>query len=397
VSISTPAILPAAPPRFQFRCSLAYAAPLSLNGILVPYLPVWLASCGFTPFQIAAILAVQVICRVAVATSTGTLARIATQPYRILAWSSALSLVSVIGLFASADFWVVLAIIGIQAALFAPYAPMVEAIAISGVRRWGFQYGRMRVWGSVGFVAMTLAAGNLSSLVGSDTVPLMAALVLVASLAVAFVTPRLGADVMARPKGRSETSRRLPFGQVHLLLIGASLIQSSHGMFYGFSTIQWQAMGFSNAVIAALWCIGVMAEICVFFVSGRIARRLSPWGLLAFGCLVAVLRWSLFPFGWSAWYYAALQLGHAFSFAFVHLGLQYRLSEVVTEDRQASAQGAYVAYNGAFLALSTLLSGVIYRQLEIYGYFAMVLLALAGLAALAVAFRRYPQRSALGG
>lgn len=396
MSTTTPAILPA-PLKFQFRCSLAYAAPLSLNGILVPYLPVWLASCGFNPLQIAAVLAAQVICRVLVATSTGTLAGIARQPHQILVWSSALSLVSVVGLFASSDFWLVLAIVGIQAALFAPYAPMVEAIAISGVRRWGFQYGRMRVWGSVGFVAMTLAVGNLSSVIGSDTVPLMAVLVLVASLAVAFFVPRLGPEIISRPAGRNPRSQSLPFRQVHLLLIGASLIQSSHGMFYGFSTIQWQVMGFSNGVIAGLWCVGVIAEIGVFFVSGRLARRLSPWGLLRIGCLVAILRWSLFPFGWDAWGYAVLQLGHAFSFAFVHLGLQYRLAEVVGEDRQASAQGAYVAYNGAFLALSTLLSGIIYRQLQIYGYFAMVLLALAGLAALGLTFRHYPQRSASGG
>ncbi|AYD01116.1 MFS transporter [Neorhizobium sp. NCHU2750] len=394
--MSTPATLPAAPAQFQFRCSLAYAAPLSLNGILVPYLPVWLVSCGFTPFQIAAVLAAQVVCRVAVATSTGTLAGMASEPYRILVWSSALSLLSVIGLFVTSNFWVVLAIVGIQAALFAPYAPMVEAIAISGVRRWGFLYGRMRVWGSIGFVVMTLVAGNLSSLIGTNAVPITALVVLVASLAVAFVAPRLGREIMVRPARSAAGPRGLPFRQVHLLLIGASLIQSSHGMFYGFSTIQWQGMGFSNGVIAGLWCIGVMAEICVFFVSGHIARRFSPWTLMRFGCFVGILRWSLFPVGGEAWFYAILQLGHAFSFAFVHLGLQYRLSEAVAEDRQASAQGAYVAYNGAFLALSTLLSGIIYRHLEIYGYYAMVVLALIGLAAITVASGRYPQRSASG-
>lgn len=397
MSSSTTATLPAAPLRFQFRCSLAYAAPLSLNGILVPYLPVWLAACGFSPVQIAAVLAVQVVCRVAVATRTGTLVNIASEPHKVLVWSSILSLISIFGLFVSQNFWVVLAIVGLQAALFAPFSPMVEAIAISGVRRWGFQYGGMRVWGSVGFVAMTLAAGNLSTAIGIQAVPAMAVLVLAASIVVAFVAPRLGREVLARPATRGGRSQPLPFRQVHLLLIGVSLIQSSHGMFYSFSTIQWQAMGFSNGVIAALWCIGVIAEICVFFVSGKIARRFSPWNMLRIGCAVAVVRWALFPFGWDTWGYALLQLGHAFSFAFVHLGLQYRLSETVTEDRQASAQGAYVAYNGAFLALSTLLSGIIYKYLDMSGYFAMAVLALAGLVALSVAFGRQPQKSASGG
>ncbi|WJH40140.1 MFS transporter [Aliirhizobium terrae] len=175
------------------------------------------------------------------------------------------------------------------------------------------------------------------------------------------------------------------------------MIQSSHGMFYGFSTIQWQDLGFSNGMIAAFWSAGIFAEIMVFFAAGKLAKRFSPWRLMQIGCLVAIVRWTLFPFEWSAAGYIVLQIGHAFSFAFTHLGLQYRLAEAVEEDRQASAQGAYVFYNGAFLAASTLLSGIIYRSAGLNGYFAMALLALAGLGILAVAARLQPQRSAVGG
>ena len=307
-------------------------------------------------------------------------------------------MLSIVGLIVSGDFWVVLVAVAVQAALFAPYTPIVESIAISGVRRWGFHYGRMRVWGSVGFVATTLIAGNMSAAIGNVAIPLTLAAVLLISLLVAFIVPRLDPTAGPRPVALPSASSRRPLGaSVHLLLIGASLIQSSHGMFYGFTTIQWQAMGFSNGVISALWCIGVVAEIAVFFVSGRLARRLSPMGLLRFGCLMAIARWLLFPIGGDVWFYGLLQLGHAFSFAFVHLGLQYRLSEMVGEDQQASAQGVYVAYNGAFLAISTLLAGVIYRQLEIYGYVAMALLALLGLAVLALAVRSQPHRSDVGG
>jgi PPP family 3-phenylpropionic acid transporter len=182
-----------------------------------------------------------------------------------------------------------------------------------------------------------------------------------------------------------------------VLLAGAALIQSSHGMFYGFSTIQWQALGFSNGMIAVFWSAGIIAEIIVFFGAGRLAKRLSPWTLMRIGGLVAIVRWTLFPMEWGVAGYIMLQLGHAFSFAFTHLGLQYRLAETVGEERQASAQGAYVFYNGAFLAISTLISGVIYRYAGLDGYFAMALLAVAGLAMLGLAARLQPQRSAVGG
>ncbi len=371
---------------------------MSLNGILVPYLPLWLYGLNFTPMQIGAILAAQVVFRVFVAMGTGSLTARASDPRHILVWSAATSLLSILGLIVSGDFWVVLVAVAMQAALFAPYTPIVESISISGVKRWGFHYGKMRVWGSVGFVVTTLIAGSLSTAIGNIAIPLMLAAVLVTSVAVAFVAPRLNPTPGPRPTVSSVMTSRRPLGApVHLLLIGASLIQSSHGMFYGFSTIQWQGMGFSNGAISALWCIGVIAEIGIFFISGSLARRLTSLGLLRFGCVMAILRWVFFPFGSNVWYYGLLQIFHAFSFACVHLGLQYRLSEMVGEDQQASAQGVYVAYNGAFLATSTLLAGVIYRQLEIYGYFAMALLAVIGFAVLALATRSQPQSSGTGG
>jgi MFS transporter, PPP family, 3-phenylpropionic acid transporter len=385
----------AAPPQFQFRCALAYAAPISVNGILLPYLPVWLHSLQFSAPQIGTILAVQVVLRVLMAPLTGPLAGMARMPSTILTWSAGLSLVAMLGLFVSQDFSVVLFVIGLQAALFAPFAPTVEAMTISGVRRWGFQYGFMRVWGSIGFMAATLTASGLSALAGPDAIPVMVAVALLLAVGIGWSAPKVSMATKRarRPSWASTFDRR----DIHVLLIGAAVMQSSHGMFYGFSTIQWQALGFSNGMIAAFWSAGVLTEILVFFAAGKLARRLSPWSLMRIGCIVAIVRWTLFPFEWSAAGYLVLQIGHAFSFAFTHLGLQYRLAETVEEDRQASVQGAYVFYSGAFLAASTMLSGIIYRASGLNGYFAMTLLAVAGLGILAVAARFQPQRSAVGG
>ncbi len=385
-----------APPRFQLRCSLAYAAPISLNGILLPYLPIWLHGLNFSPSEIGIILAAQVVFRFSMAPLTGRISGAVGNDRAILIWSAALSLLSLLALFFSRDFLTVLLIVGLQAALFAPYAPIVETIAISGVKRWGFQYGQMRVWGSIGFVVTTLSAGGLASLAGPNAILSAAAIVLVFAIVAAFTSPRLGSVAEGRRRSPGRRKRPVRF-DVHVLLIGASVIQSSHGMFYGFSTIQWQEMGFSSSVIAALWSVGVVAEIVVFFAAGRLARRLSPWMLLRIGCIAAIVRWLLFPIGWNVWGYAILQVGHAFSFALTHLGLQYRLAETVDEEGQASAQGAYMFYNGAFLALSTLLSGVLYRAAGLNGYLAMALLALAGLLILSTAARYQPQRSAEGG
>ncbi|WJH40141.1 MFS transporter [Aliirhizobium terrae] len=192
----------AAPPQFQLRCALAYAAPISVNGILLPYLPVWLHSLEFSAPEIGAILAVQVVLRVLMAPLTGPLANMARQPTTILTWSAALSLIAFLGLFISRDFSVVLIVVALQAALFAPFAPTVEAMTISGVRRWGLQYGFMRVWGSIGFVAATLAASGFSSLAGPDVIPVMVTVMLALAVGIGWSAPRVSMATKASARGR---------------------------------------------------------------------------------------------------------------------------------------------------------------------------------------------------
>lgn len=387
---------PAAPRFFQLRCALAYGAPLGVNGVILPYLPVWLNGLAFSEFEIGVVLAAQLLLRVFAAPLAGVFADRMSERTLMLAWSGALSLLTALAMFFTREFWPVLLIVGIQAAVFAPYAPIVESVAVTGVRRWGFQYGAMRVWGSVGFMAVALIVGEFQGYWGSQVIPPAVAVGFLLTVLVAFAVPRLGQSVARPSKTDSHPgpTRRL---DLHVLMIGASIAQASHGMFYTFGTIHWQQIGFSSGSIGILWSAAIVFEIVVFLAAGKLAKSVSPWTLLRIGCAAAILRWSLFPISLGFWGYMALQGMHAFSFAFVHLGLQQRLVESVQEHQESTAQGAYVFYNGVFLAMATILSGFLYRQFGVTSYLAMSLLALIGLATIAFAARIQPQRSESGG
>ncbi len=370
---------------------------MAVNGVILPYFPVWLQSLAFTSFEIGLVLAVQMVLRVAAAPVAGQLADRMAERSRMLAWSAILSLITALMLFGTQSFWPVLIVFAVQAAVFAPYPPIVESITVTGVRRWGFQYGTMRVWGSIGFVIATLVLGPVIGAWGASVVPAALSVAFLVTLAAAFAAPRLG-------ESRSESASCAPTGRkrgmplnLHMLMLGASLVQASHGMYYGFSTLYWQQAGFSSSAIGMLWSAGVVAEILVFLSSRWIARRVSPWTLMYGGCLVAVLRWLLFPLPLDFWGTLLLQLSHAFTFAFVHLGLQHRLVESVREDQESSVQGAYVFYGGGLLGLSTLASGWLYRQFGGLGFVGMSLLALAAFGTIVLSSRLQPQSAGSGG
>lgn len=404
-----------APARFRLRCAFGYGAAVAVSGILLPYLPAWLQYLSLTPFEIGIVLAVQMALKVMAAPLAGMLTRRIRDPAMLLIWCGGLSLLTALAMIATHSFWPVLIVFGIQSALFAPYTPVVEAIAVTGVRRWGFPYGSMRVWGSIGFVGTSLSIGFLIGHFGPGIVPTVLALSFIVTMAAGLTAPRLGetmrrsshgvdsskgvdvADTSATNKAAGSQSDVLRRADLHVLMFGASLAQASHGMFYAFGTLDWHAAGLSSGQIGILWTAGVLAEITVFLLAGRIARKVSNWTLMRVGCIAAVLRWAVFPLPLGFSGFLVLQVMHAFTFAFLHVGLQGRLVETVAEAQQPSAQGAYIFYNGALLGLSTVLSGVMYRQFGSAGYLSMSVIAICGLAIVVLASRLHPQSDASGG
>ena len=96
-------------------------------------------------------------------------------------------------------------------------------------------------------------------------------------------------------------------------IAAASLVQASHALYYGFSTIDWQAAGYDGGVIGALWALGVMAEIALFALSARLPSTITPLALLLAGAAGAVVRWSAMAAAPPVILLPALQCLHALS------------------------------------------------------------------------------------
>lgn len=386
------------PAWFALRCSLAYAAALGVNGILLPFFPVWLKSLSFNDIEIGVILSLPILLRMLAGPLFGFLADRMAERARVLLFSACLSIATALALTKVEGFWPVLVLFALQGAAFAPFSPVLESITVMGVRRWGFRYGSIRVWGSIGFVVTTLIAGEAVSRFSGTIVPVSAAIAFLFTLAAALIVPRLGRASKAEAVGNvSPVPSGSATGGLLPLMIGCTIVQCTHGMYYGFSGIHWHALGFSGSQIGLLWSAGVLAEILFFFLSGFIAKRFTALSLMLFGGVMAVIRWALFVQPLDFLPALFLQCSHAFTFAFLHFGMQQKIVERVHESRESSVQGTYFFYSGFFLAISTFLSGVLYRSFGQESYYAMSLLAAVGLLICWLAARNQPQRAGSGG
>ena len=388
-----------APSYFRLRTALSYCAPLFVNGIALPFFPVWLAGLNFNDHEIGLVIAVPMVVRVLVTPVIAVFADHMKERADVLFWSGGLSLLTAIALYWTSEFWPVLLVYGVQGATYAPYVPVVESIAMSGVRRWGFDYGSMRVWGSIIFIVSTLFGGQMIGMWGGTMVlPVMVA-GFVLTMLTALITPRIGPTRRRNQpiNLQSPTGSSLRSPQLLITMIGVSVQQSSHAMLYTFASIYWHKLGFSGTQIAVLWSIGVAAEVMVFFLSRKLSRRFSAWTLIFFGSSMCVLRWILFPINLGFAGYFLLQCFHSCTYACVHTGIQRRIVGSVQETQEASAQGAYYFYNGMFLGLMTLASGYLYAWLDLSSYYVMAAVAAFGLSMVIFARNLRPRSSAIGG
>jgi PPP family 3-phenylpropionic acid transporter len=209
-------------------------------------------------------------------------------------------------------FWPLLCVnilFGIGLALILPY---IEVAALEGIGKE--RYGRIRLFGSVGFIAVSLV------LVEYLTSPYVGIGFLIAMALVTLVFGGL-IGVRQRQERSSECGEERCLFSItgHLpLWIGFFLMQVSFGPFYNFFTIYTTDHGVSLGTTVWLWSFGVIAEIVMFYFQGPLLRG-NLLRLLQITAALTALRWlivALFPSHVGMLY--ASQILHAFSFALFH-------------------------------------------------------------------------------
>jgi PPP family 3-phenylpropionic acid transporter len=216
----------------------------------------------------------------------------------------------------------------------------------------------------------------------------MAAMVL--TLAAAFALAPLGPSSHDAPAARR--SLPPPWREPAFLAVaaGSSLVQASHAVLYGFSTLDWQAAGLDGVTIGALWALAVLAEIVLFAISGHLSA--APTALLLIGAAGALARWGAMALDPPLALLPLLQCLHALSFGATHLAALGFIAQATRPALAARAQGYLAVAQGLAMAGAMGVSGVLYARFGGLAYGAMALLAGAGgLFALAAHFRERNQ------
>jgi PPP family 3-phenylpropionic acid transporter len=162
------------------------------------------------------------------------------------------------------------------------------------------------------------------------------------------------------------------------IIAASALIQGSHAAYYTFASITWQLSGLGGVTIAALWALGVLAEIVVFAASPRLT--LQPSALVIIGGLSAVARWLITAQEPPLGVLALVQLTHGLTFGLTQVGIMGLMVRHVPVHVMARGQGYLAAFGGIIASIASILSGAIFARHGPDVYYLMAAMALLGAA-----------------
>lgn len=363
------------------RLSLLYAILFFELGVNLPFFPLWLQAQSLESDAIGIILAAPLLVRVVANPVVGALADRSGRIALALTLCAMLVAAGTGLLTVARGFWPILLVVIAIALAQGPLIALADVMTLgrlAGAPRSELAYGRIRLWGSLGFAAANLAAGWSLEWFSTDAIVV---LLLVSAILTAVAAARCITGTVNRPRDDAQSAA----WPAHPLLLvctiaGAAFVQASHAAFYGFGTLHWQAIGTSGAAMGGLWALGVLSEVVVFSCLGyRMNGAASAAGLLVASAATAILRWGAMSRDPDLSTLMCLQVTQGLTFGATHLASIFLLTRLAPGSMQARAQAWLAGGWAGVMAVLTTLSGRLYESWGEQIYLVMAAVAAVGL------------------
>ncbi|WP_092595900.1 MFS transporter [Ralstonia sp. 25mfcol4.1] len=378
-------------PATYLRFGLFYLGYYGYVGVISPYVSLFFADRGFSPVQIGVLMACFQLSRIVGPYLWGWLSDVTHTRVKLLRLAAVASLLAFLAVPGVHSYGGMMAMmIGLNL-ITSAMSPLGDALTISTLRRHGafdHRYGRVRMFGSVGFIAAVLLGGALFEHFGMPAFPWLASAMLALFAVVVFglrdaedegprVKPPPALPLLRRP-------------DVAWFLASAFLMMFAHAALYVFYSLYLEQLGYSKIAIGVMWTIGVVAEIVFFFYQGRLFGALALRTILAGTFVLAAVRFGVTGyFAQYAWLMAAVQILHAATFAAHHSASLKRLQRWFAGPLQGRGQALYTGISyGLGGTLGGLVMGWTWKTLAPMHTFGLAALAAAlGAGCAAMSFR----------
>ncbi|MBJ6137758.1 MFS transporter [Marinobacter litoralis] len=275
-----------------WRLSNLYFWFFALLGGLLPYWSLYLEGQGFTYLQIATLMATIQLTKIVAPSLWGWLGDRTGQRVRLVRFGAITGSLFFAGVFLEPGFYGLLLVMLVFTFFWNAILPLYEVITLRVLGSQKDKYGKVRLWGSVGFIGAVALVGALLEWFPIEYLPWLLLPVFAGIAVSAFLVP----------SDRGELKQRAPKGSLKAIVTHPAviaffamnfLLQVSHGAYYTFFSIHLEQHGYGKLSIGMLWSLGVIAEIVLFLFLHQLTRRLSVRQVVLGALILTMMRWAL--------------------------------------------------------------------------------------------------------
>ena len=365
-------------------------------GLVSPYASLFFLDRGFSVIEIAVLMSMLQITRIVGPFSWGWLSDYLSDRIGIIRFCACVAAVVFLSIFFLNSYIAFFIWMFVLHTILSSLMPLGESATVHALFKdnsFDKRYGRLRLWGAIGFIAMVLFAGELFQRKGIELYPIVGAVILTF---LALVTFRLHEPKMERRKMiKGELLIVLFNPDVRWFLLSGFFMIFAHAALYVFYSLYLADLGYNKFQIGLFWALGVAAEVIFFYFQSKVLSRLDAEVVLQIAFGMGVFRFILMAFFPLTWVLILAQLMHAGTFGAHHSAATKLLQRWFTGSLQARGQAlmATVSY-GLGGTLGGLLAGWLWDATEPRNVFVMAALA-CGLGGMAIGKLRpshYPVR-----
>ena len=331
-----------AKPEQSLNFALFFFAYYGYVGIFSPYASLFFEERGLSAAQIGVLMSMLQVMRIFGPNVWGWVADHRSQRVAVLRVTSLAAVISFCGMFFGQTFAYFFAVMVIVNLFTSAQGPLSEALMLSAMRGDLTHYGRLRLWGSVGFIFSVMAAGQLLDWYSVELMPWLA-LIMLAMVSVVTLRMREEAPIVHRSDSPSVMSV-LRKREVWSFFTSTFLMVAAHASLYVYYSLYLSQIGYSKTVIGLMWSLGVIAEIIFFFYQEPLFKRFGVKNLMFISLAIGVIRFLMIAFGAQSLVLLLIaQVLHAATFGVHHSSSVATLQRWFSGPLQARGQALYIS------------------------------------------------------
>lgn len=325
-----------------FALSGYYFAYFAYVGAYSPYITLYLKALGISAAQIGLLYSIPQVMRIFGPGLWGHLADKSGKPAGILRLATVIALAGFGAVWFGSSFAWLFAAFVVMHFFTSAQMPLVEAITLDHVRDAPGNYGRIRLWGSVGFIASVLGLGYLLDYAPETAVLYVVTALLACVVLMAWLMPAPRRHEAHHEAGSVAEVMRRP--EVRAFFAAGFLNAFAHAALYTFYSLYLINHGYSKSVVGWMWSLGVFIEIAVFQYLPQLTRRYDLAALYFSTFVACGVRFLLIAWGVDYWWLLVIaQVLHAATFAIYHASAVALVARYFGPARLARGQALYIS------------------------------------------------------